>query len=78
MTPHERFVHFVVLFLGSRAETAGYAPTVKEALDMSPYLFRHRAEEVTGASGEDPMRAAWDFVNYRMTGANRPPWMPNR
>jgi hypothetical protein len=67
MTPHERFVHFVVLFLGDYCAGMGGRDIVKEALSL-----RIQFE----GSPVQPMEAAWAFVDYRRTGANRPSWLP--
>ena len=72
MTPHERFVHFVVLFLGSKSDQMFGRCVIEEALRLSS------VDESLGLMHEFPMAAAWEFVQYKNTGAGRPAWLPPR
>lgn len=72
MTPHERFVHFVVLFLGSKSDQMFGRCVIEEALGLAS------VDESLGLMHEFPMAAAWEFVQYKNTGAGRPAWLPPR
>lgn len=77
MTPRERFVHFVILFLGDYYEGMGGKDIVKEAMALPDGLFETRMISATSAqAGVNPLDGAHDFVSYRRTGANRPYWLP--
>ena len=80
MHPRERFVHFVIQFVGSKADTMVGQLTISEAVRFTEAEL---SAEVTDADGDlrppvthRPLDAAWEFVQYRQTGANRPYWMP--
>ena len=72
MTPHERFVHFVVLFLGSKGEAFPGRLYVEEAVKLGSVDDGGPPHDVHVF----PMKAAWDYVQFRNHLVSRPAWLP--
>jgi len=76
MTPRERFVHFVATFAShdSRADLIEEALRLDLALLSTPHTDDD-GDELAPAL-DQPMEAAWEFVQHRSLGGSRPYWYP--
>jgi hypothetical protein len=76
MTPRERFVHFVALFAPEHLRS----PLVEEALSFDATVLALEGVDEHGdripSVAERPMDAAWELVQYRRYGNQRPGWYP--
>ncbi len=92
MTPRERFVHFVTLFVNTAAGfEASRFQIIEDAMNLSEAVLSashtDEAGVITGAAVSRPMEAAWEFVDWQMqsysphgpTSPSKPPvWMKSK
>lgn len=70
MSPEERFILFVSVFIK-------YVSTIDQIRNQ----ILEDAYKALGTQGVPPepiMHAAHEFVQYKLTGAHRPAWLPPR
>jgi hypothetical protein len=67
VTPEERFVHFVALFL----QWEHHSDSHKRDILVEAY----KVSSIAAGAGEPVMVHAFEFTRYKTTGAGRPGWL---